>query len=140
MTRPEEFFHGTHVSLNPGDIISPRNTTNTESNFDVDTDPNDKTGWNLGSMAYATTGEGGAEGAEWYAKRAAERHGEGRVYKVEPVNPEDVQEDIYGWGKNFTAVQSPSGFRVIGEHKSGVCRNCSTLRETNGSCACPDNS
>jgi len=136
MSRPAEFWHGTHVSFKPGDIITPRDSRDGASNFEV-SDPNDKTGWNAGNRAYATDS---VEIAEWYAQRAAKKHGEGRVYKVEPVDPSDLEEDKYGGGFDKPAYQSPSGFRVVSEHRSGVCRKCYTLRNTEGNCACPDNS
>jgi hypothetical protein len=107
-----------------------------DTNFSTSGAFKDLTGFNLDHMAYATTT---SELAEWYAKHAQEKHGEGRVYKVEPVNPDDVTEDIYGGGDGENkAMQSPSGFRVLGEHKSGVCRDCNELRDTEGICACPD--
>jgi hypothetical protein len=134
MNRPEHFWHGTHVSLNPGDIVTPRETLGVDSNFET-VPETDKTGWNPGNVAYAT---GSIETAEWYAKRAAEKKGEGRVYKVEPVNPDDLKPDIYGGGDDRPAFQSESGFRVLSEHRSGVCRKCYELRDTEGKCACPD--
>lgn len=137
MNRPQHFWHGTHVALNPGDIISPRDSRGADSNFETTDSSKDLTGWNPGHVSYATSS---VDMAEWYAKHAAKQHGEGRVYKVEPVNPDDVKEDIYGGGSERDAVQSPSGFRVLGEHRSGVCRGCYELRDTEGKCACPDKS
>jgi len=137
MSRPAEFWHGTHVALNPGDIISPRNSRGGQSNFETTDSSKDLTGWNPGHVAYATDS---VEIAEWYAQHAAKKHGEGRVYKVEPVNPSDLEEDKYGGGFDKPAYQSPSGFRVVSEHRSGVCRKCYTLRNTEGKCTCPDNS
>jgi Rifampin ADP-ribosyl transferase len=109
---PQFYYHGTTADFNPGDVVTPREALGTESNFET---VEDKTGWNLGSMAYATTTP---EGAEWYAKNKAKKdQAEGKIYKVEPVNQDDIEEDIYGGGADFSAVQSPSGFKVVKRHK-----------------------
>ena len=115
MSRLDHFYHGTTANLNVGDIVAPRETTGVASNFET---TEDKTGWNPGNVAYA---EGSADKAALFAKHVAERNKSvGRVYKVEPVNPEDVSQDIYGIGIENTAVQSPSGFKVIDIHEDGI--------------------
>lgn len=118
MSRLEHFYHGTTANLNIGDTVTPRASLGRDSNFETTEASDDLTGWNPADVAYATSTPGGAA---WYASHAAKREGTaGRVYRVEPVNADDVTEDIYGGGDNFTAVQSPSGFKVIDIHEDGI--------------------
>ena len=118
MGRLKHFFHGTTANLNIGDTVTSRESLGRDSNFETTEASDDLTGWNPGDVAYATATPGGAA---WYAARSAKREGTiGRVYRVAPVNADDVKEDIYGGGDNFTAVQSPSGFKVLGVHEDGI--------------------
>lgn len=100
MSRSEEFrksalYHGTTHPFEIGDIV-------------------DK---GVRGGAWATTYLGTA--SQYAAKRSYDRGGEPKVYTVEPVNPEDVED--MGMGQS----RSAAGFRVTGtvpvlSHEDGL--------------------
>jgi sugar lactone lactonase YvrE len=93
---PDQFFHGTHARLSPGDAIEPGH----EPNFPVDGKTYPEPG-----QVYFTSSRKHAEG---YADRVGSRHGViGRVYRVEPTG--DYQPHYSG------AFRSGNSLRVLGE-------------------------
>lgn len=97
--------------MKPGDLVLPAAQHGGHVTFNHDTDPN---------HAYAT----GEDSAWDYAEKAhawtVNRMDRGpfpvpRVYQVEPVHPESVEEDPQGRGNNDDDVRSPHGFRVLRE-------------------------
>ena len=79
MSRGDEFFHGTTAHLRKGAIIRPGR----KPNFQGESSP---------EHSYATTSE---EHGWDYAEKAfySTDKGHPRVYQVEPVNHEDVEDD-----------------------------------------------
>ena len=108
-----QFYHGTHVDLNPGDIIQPRNTMK-------DAKPNfrPEPGFNQGDRAYATDNPASAL---FYGINSAEVNKRGfhaaKVYHVEPVDHKDLETDKEGSIVNGNAFSSRSGFRVVKRHE-----------------------
>jgi hypothetical protein len=110
-----QFYHGTHIDLNPGDIIQPRDTTGANPNFDPEPD------FNQGDRAYATDHPASAL---FYGFNSAERNNkngayDAKVYQVEPVDPEDLDYDRGGSIVKGNAYSSKKGFKVIKRHGNG---------------------
>jgi hypothetical protein len=76
-----QFFHGSGAELNPGDVIEPRHQEDRGE-----------------SVAFAAT----------HPDLAASYGREGHLYKVEPVDPDEVQ--VY---KSSHQALSRKGFRVM---------------------------
>jgi hypothetical protein len=112
-----QFYHGTHLDLNPGDLVQPRDVTGANPNFDPEVGDL-KPDFNPGGKAYAITHPGGAL---FYGINSAERNNkngayDAKVYEVEPVDPEDLKYDKEGSYPMGSAYSSSSGFRVVKRH------------------------
>jgi hypothetical protein len=107
----EDLYHGTNLEFNPGDLILPRAETGAQPTFDPEP------GFNLDDRAYASTHPASAH---FYAVNATQRAGqsydENKIYKVEPVDPSDVELDDEGSIIMGKAVRSKKGFKVIRRH------------------------
>lgn len=80
---PEQFFHGTHAELSPGEMIEPGHRVNFAMTPEAYPNP--------GKDVFFTTSAWHAQG---YANRAAaQRGGYGHTYRVEPTGP---YEEHYG--------------------------------------------
>jgi len=148
MNRPEHFWHGTHVALNPGDVILPRGKSGADSNYgDGQYAPE---GYNAPDFAYASDRLFSAVNYGQHASFWKNRDNKysvppgpevkTRVYRVKPV-ADDVTVDEFGGNepgqKKFKDYKSPSGFVVDREvTHSGVCRDCNDLRDLDGGCSC----
>ena len=115
-----QFFHGTHVDFNPGDVVQPRAATGANPNFDAEPEEKhevNRPAFNPGSVAYATdTPDSALFYGSVSAKNAKLHSKEAKVYQVEPMNHEDLNPDVEGsiWGGK--AFSSKSGFRVVKRH------------------------
>lgn len=107
-----QFYHGTHLDFNPGDIIQPRAATGANPNFDPEPD------FNQDDRAYATDHPASAL---FYGVNSAERNNkngayDAKVYHVEPLDHEDLEPDEEGSIIMGNAFSSRSGFRVVKRH------------------------
>ena len=107
-----QFFHGTHVDFNPGDLIQPRDAVKANPNFKPEP------GFNQGDRAYATDNPASAL---FYGINSAEVNKRGfhaaKVNHVEPVDHKDLETDKEGSIVNGNAFSSRSGFRVVKRHE-----------------------
>jgi len=110
----DSLFHGTNAPISTGGVVLPRAATGESTSPNFDDERLIAQGWNSPEHAFATNSP---ELAAWYAKnRAREMGGDPRVFRVEPINSEDVEHDPDGGGdKGHEAFKSRSGFRVLGE-------------------------
>ena len=107
-----QFYHGTHLDFNPGDLVQPREVTGANPNFDPEPD------FNQGDRAYVADHPASAL---FYGVNSAEKNNkngayDAKVYQVEPVNPKDLEWDDEGSMITGNAYSSKSGFRVIKRH------------------------
>lgn len=126
MTEPgvqfKHLFHGTAGDMEIGSSILPRAMTGVDTSpafkdprEDLYEDPKEFTqGWNSPEHAFASSTP---ELAEWYARKRAETMGGApRVFRVEPLDHEDVEEDVEGRGSSDQkAYRSRSGFKIMEE-------------------------
>jgi hypothetical protein len=96
-----DFWHGTNRPFNIGDHILPQSLTGA-TNVTAATDD----GENTGEHAYASADPSLALG---YAMRAEELGGKKAVYRVEPIDPSDVEHD--SWDES----RSRTGWKVVGK-------------------------
>ena len=107
-----QFFHGTHVDFNPGDVVRPRAATGANPNFDPEP------GFNAEDRAYASDHPASAL---FYGVNSAERNNkngayDAKVYHVEPIDHKDIELDKEGSVIMGKAFSSKSGFRVVKRH------------------------
>lgn len=106
-----QFYHGTHLDFNPGDLIQPRDVTGANPNFDPEPD------FNHGDRAYAADH---SAAALFYGIHSAEKNKKGvkeaKVYHVEPLDHDDLEWDDEGSIILGNAYSSKSGFRVVKRH------------------------
>ena len=112
----QQLFHGTHVKLNPGDIIKPRGQVE-DGVGNYGTNPT--YGEDVGEHAYAVNDKGEAE---WFANESVRHHGgEPHVYEVKRLGRtksrplynrrrKNLPQEAYGIKEHL----SKQGFRVIG--------------------------
>jgi hypothetical protein len=107
-----QFYHGTHVDFNPGDVVKPRAATGANPNFDPEP------GFNEEDRAYASDHPASAL---FYGVNSTQRNSLGfddaKVYHVEPIDPKDVELDKEGSVIMGNAFSSKSGFRVVKRHE-----------------------
>jgi hypothetical protein len=87
----KELFHGTHVRFKKGDVITPQDRP----------------------IAWATTDKDHAQAMADI--RGEENNTKGRVYSVEPVDPEEMSNTSSNSGElPLDSVVSKKGFKIVG--------------------------
>ena len=111
----QQLFHGTHVKLNPGDVIQPRHLLESDNgNYGV----NPVYGDEVGTHAHAVND---VEEAKWFAGESARIHGgKPHVYEVKPLGKTKVRplydltnEDLPKEARKIKEHLSTKGFKIV---------------------------
>lgn len=98
---PKQFYHGTKHTFEPGQELTAAGAKQSDSSYP-------------GHIRHVWATTKPLLAATHATKHGREYWDSGHVYKVEPMHPDDVEQDPLDNG-NKTSFRSPTGFRVV-EH------------------------